>query len=377
MNSREPQPLRASHSEIEACLDALDQAGVQPSLENRVHNRRRFRIPAVEVRLTGPSHDTRLFLAATRNISPDGISIILPQFVHLQSPVSVRIPKLSGTAEVQQVEGHVVRCRYLSGTRCLHEIGVHFARSISIEPLQVAAKIRRLTILSQQTGLSQVLSDLLRPLNFEMTQVNHVEEIQFGSETPTPLAYVVDFESVDSEPQVTIRTLRAEHPSIAILALITPSPTLNAEHCTAMGCDAVICRPLSKAEIAAAMKRISSPPMIDNTTNRAEILRMIERFMASMPERLELLDAALRGNDLASLEKLVVDTRDGATDAGFDVITRVACELEESLHRGIEEAQTQKRINELARLCLAAGANGYPEGEAEADSDPSKGDDSK
>ena len=353
MSQPEPQRLRATRKEIDECLDALDDASGMSAANHRVHHRRNFRIQTAEIHLTGPGKDQRFFLAATRNISRIGIAVILPQFVHNDSIVSVRIPWPNSPADITEVAGRVVRCRYLSGTRCLHEVGISFDRPISISGLEDSISARLLTVISDNQELPSVLTELMHPLKVDFTQVNSSDEIAFHSDEPLPLAYLIDFDTNGLVANKTVRHLRHERPEVPIIALITPNAEVTHHGCYSMGCDAIINRPLSRTEVAAALKRISSPPTLDHVANRDEVLRIIERFLAGMPRRLNSIDTALRGNDIAALEKLIIDTRYGASEAGFEVISRVATELEDSLHRGIESAETRQQLNELARLCMA------------------------
>lgn len=376
MNQPQPQRLRATRREIETCLNDLDQAGGSTSTNQRLHTRRTFRIHTAEVTMIGPSNDQRLFLAATRNISRVGISVIVPQYVHLESKVNVRIPWPNSPGEVTYVNGTVVRCRYLSGTRCMHEAGIRFEAPINIRGLTASTEAQQITIITDNTELPSVLTEMMHPMSTQFRTVGSVDEIELTQKEALPLAYLIDFDTRELAPSVVVEKLRQHQPEVAIIALITPTQELTQARCYQLGCDAIMSRPLSRPEVDAAMKRISRPPTLDNATNRDEILRLIERFVAGMPRRMRELDAAIRENDISALEKLVTDTQNGASDAGFDVITRVANELEGSLHRGLAATETQEHITQLARLCLASAPDPQDDESSDAD-DASKGDDSK
>lgn len=116
--------LRHRHEAVEAILNELDSAQRAPE---RFDARRFDRQPCrdvVPVMIDQPNGERIRYAVYTRNISPSGMSFLVGHFVYTGQHCQVNLRDARG--DWLTVDGVIRRCRYLPGTRSLHEVGVEF-----------------------------------------------------------------------------------------------------------------------------------------------------------------------------------------------------------------------------------------------------------
>ncbi|MEW6252019.1 MAG: PilZ domain-containing protein [Planctomycetota bacterium] len=129
--------LRISDAEYRAILAQLDSSP-RPARVNELRAAKRYPYTpqsGLDVMLQG--RNTR-YVVRGRNVSSSGIAFLHGDLVSPGTACTLELPTPDGGAV--PVEGHVVRCRCVSGR--IHEIGVQFEQPLEVEHLLQPAGAR-------------------------------------------------------------------------------------------------------------------------------------------------------------------------------------------------------------------------------------------
>ena len=353
MLAHSPEPLRKTDAEVDAYLARLDAT---PTLAEHTDTRRAERLPyrlrAVAAELTSFAGEVRHCLAATRNISRHGLSMLLGFFVY--PGTACRIQLLSLQLLTYPAAGKVVRCRYLPGSAVLHEVGVAFERPVDVALFSRRAVTLRVLVVDDDPTLSEFLRGLLRPLNLNITHVYRGEEALNATNGVQFDYALINVELADGDGLDVVRALRQlryDRPVIAVTAATGPE---ERRRCLDAGCNGCVTKPLSRAQLTRALNATTGEPALSSVVKNPELMQMVNEFVAELPAQVAALEEALHAGDTGAFSRGVRLLKERAGSYGFDTLSDVATVLEASLARRSPVEQLQRELDELARWCLTA-----------------------
>ncbi len=104
----------------------------------------------------------------------------------------------------------------------------------------------------------------------------------------------------------------------------------------------------------------SSPPdpIISELSGDADLIDIIEEFVAELPRRLDAMISAYEGENFAELRQLAHQLKGAAGGYGFPMITRSAYELERIADRDAPASPEdfRRELDSLTDLCNRARA---------------------
>ena len=81
--------------------------------------------------------------------------------------------------------------------------------------------------------------------------------------------------------------------------------------------------------------------------------KLVERFLAGLPQRVAALQAALSANELGQLKTLAHQLKGAAGGYGFTAISQSAAQLESLINNSADTAHLAKQVGTLAALCAS------------------------
>lgn len=125
--------LRCTEAMLRAVIDELDRQEAIEASSGHARRRRHKRIayPSVApvlVEVQRPGEDVTSYLAAPRDISSSGMSLLIGMFLHPGAPCAVTLKTLHG--EPIRIGSVIRRCRFVALK--LHELGVRFNNELDI-----------------------------------------------------------------------------------------------------------------------------------------------------------------------------------------------------------------------------------------------------
>ena len=101
----------------------------------------------------------------------------------------------------------------------------------------------------------------------------------------------------------------------------------------------------------------SEGPLISEYASDADMLELIEMFVAELPERVTALNDAMAAGDLARVGGLAHQLKGAGGGYGYPTITDSAFTLETMAKAGTDDLDAVRRnIDELVSLCNRASA---------------------
>jgi hypothetical protein len=123
-----PSPMQGEF--LKEVLDELDRAKTLQQQERRKYQRIGYRCMRI-VLIVKESGGEVAFMAAARNVSQGGVSLLHRQMLYPAEQCRIVLPLPDNRSLL--VRARVMRCRFIQGI--LHEIGVRFERPIKPEEL--------------------------------------------------------------------------------------------------------------------------------------------------------------------------------------------------------------------------------------------------
>jgi signal transduction histidine kinase/DNA-binding response OmpR family regulator len=164
--------------------------------------------------------------------------------------------------------------------------------------------------------------------------------------------------------QATMRLRHAGYtgPIIALTAHTMPS---EREKCLRAGCDEFLSKPSDPLTLIETIRRNVRPrqtavspdevaPMISTLHGGAELMALLEEFVASLPERVTEMERSLDAGDLDTIAIEAHRLKGTSASYGFIPIAEVAGRLETSAKSPVMLEAVRRQIGEIAALCRRA-----------------------
>ena len=371
MDAHEPQRLRKRPAEVDQVLDSLETAAVSPLTRDlRQSTRFRYRIQAMRLEAHLPSGETRYYLSPTRNISRFGLSALIGHFVYPGTTCCMHLATLDGRIVLST--GTIMRCRYLLGTGCLHEIGIQLAQPVDLGRFSHDARTVSVLLVDADPRQPEHLERLLSAVHAEILYATDADAAEELAEAGRVDLVLVCGDAPDGT--AAIRNLRALGFDRSIVAYGAAASAARLASITA-GADAFIETPLRFESLAPHLPGSAAdghtppappatpatpavppaaPPAPDVDHGRGFIPADAVTFLAGLGEHVAALDDDLRAANLAAFTQRVTALRATSRQLGLEQLVGLADELTASVQRGAAATELQQQLAELVRWCQAA-----------------------
>ncbi len=347
--------LRHRHEAVEAILNELDSAQRAPE---RFDARRFDRQPCrdvVPVMIDQPNGERIRYAVYTRNISPSGMSFLVGHFVYTGQHCQVNLRDARG--DWLTVDGVIRRCRYLPGTRSLHEVGVEFYDVFDVAVLEKRQRPRtcsNVLVAESDPAAHGAITRLLDDVQVESRCVTSAAVLLTAAQESYYDLIIIDVDLPDADGLGIVERLREEGQSQAICALVGRDTPLMRETCEAAGCTDMVVRPLTAATIERIINDVAAQPVSSALAERPELADLVRQFLNSLPEKLMRLERACSQRNYAIADILAGILGNEGTAYGFDAIARRAGALQQCLHAAPDIGTIRAALDNLISWCAAA-----------------------
>ncbi|MBI5863490.1 MAG: response regulator [Planctomycetes bacterium] len=277
--------LRTDPTMLRSTLDSIDEAAAQ-----------------VTVEFADASGAWIRRMIPTRNISRDGLSILTDHFVY--PGTRCRVSLLSLHNHQHLVAAKVVRCRYLSGSTRLHEVGIRFDSPIDIALFHRGATYFRLLLCDDDATIHQLVPRLLNHLSCQITAFKSGDEAIAAARNGVFDLILLDLDMPEKDGIATARELREAGFIRPILALTTHADSEILKRALAAGCTAIHKKPFTRDSLTNAIRSMMSEPIISSMIHDRSMISLIDPFVAALPASLRELESAFAKSDLERLAKV-------------------------------------------------------------------------
>lgn len=352
MARRPTQNLRVTEVALQRIVAQLD-AEAKSSPETNARKSQRYSYQAKSVQITFPDGDVLATEAVPcRNLSRDGIGFLMGRFLYPGTACSVRL--VSEFNYVTMANGRVVRCRYISGTVGVHEVGVSFNAPIDIAMFHRGAISLRVLLVDDNAAQERLLRRILKPFTSEFVSLPDPDlALETALFKPFELV-LVTMDGQSFKGCEFVEQLRAR----GYVRPITTLTTLLSEeldtHCQQAGCTCCSPVPLTQAGLRHLIDTMRSEPIVSSLAHDPEMATTINEFVGGLQEQVTLLERAWLKGEHTQIVTMARQLRVFSENCGFELIGEVAKELIESLKRESDPNECRPLMSRLVRYCLAA-----------------------
>lgn len=347
------EPLHLDSAEVADVIERLDRAGNRAVAEELRRSQRfeyRTRIARIDV-LTGNNQWDRL-QAPTRNISEQGVAVLLGKFVY--PGAHCRVELTTSHSHRLQVDGVVRTCRYISGTRNIYEVGIQFSRPVDVALFNRTAESYKVLLVEDDPMMQKLTEHLLKGMTVDLQTVDNGAAALELLQTQVFDAVLLDIELPDISGIDVARRARAAGVFSPFIALSAHDRPEIQEEALAAGCGMFLTKPVNAEELQETIGAVKCEPVVSTLVGVPELGPLIDTFVSALTERVRELERAFASQDRQQLEQIARVLKGQGGGCGFEVITRLAGELESAVHRGIDFPQLRICLTELTSRCMAA-----------------------
>ena len=343
---------------LSALLDRLDEdANVEQSAagaDRRRGARHRYRLKGLIVDIHQPGGTTQSFLVPTRNLGAGGISFLHGGYLHRGTRCTAQLITAYNTW--QSAEGTVVSCRYVEGR--VHEVGVCFNERIDVESFVPDAVRRHVLLVDDSTAICRLVAAFLKQLNAEVTVAeNRQAAVEVASEQVFDVV-LMDLSMPVMDGFEALKELRGKGYGGIVVATTARTDAEDRERCLAAGFDGYLAKPFTKEALKALLSGLEQEPLFSSLAGEAEMDELIQAFVKELGAKVRALEEALAGQAWEEVVELARGLKGEAGSYGFEPITEVASQVEESAREEGRSRDLQKQVKELVSLCKSARAPG-------------------
>ena len=348
--------LRIDPVKIQDCLNRLDrEAGEQDNpvvASKRQAERFRYRVWTLAVEIQQAHGDWVRYEVPTRNISETGVCFLIGHFVYPGTPCRLYPATLHG--QTVEITGRVVRCRYLTGTPSLHEVGVQFDAPIDLAMFHRESRPPVLLAITDDPVTRQMLEHLLAGVQARIQFAESADEaVRLATETFFD-AIVVDLDLNEGRGADVVDKLREAGIHRPFIPLASAEAEKSREICDKYDFQVWVAKPLSPDTLVSAVMSMKDEPIYSTLEARPGMARVVGSFVRSLPPRLTSMKRDLDAGRTDEVLQTLRAVKGEARAYGFEVIAKAAEQLESAIDSGRGEAETRELFNELVRLCMLA-----------------------
>lgn len=348
--------IRLSEESLRRLLDRLDaEPEFQEAMRNRKHTRYQYRAAAVSVELRENDETTRTTVPS-RNLSAGGICLLLPRLAYAGTEVRIRLVSEHNTAHV--VVGRVVRCRYLSGTAGIHEVGVAFSKPIDIAMFVREANAASVLVVDDDEMHRKLFGEVFRRYSAEVT-FERPEDTAKRSLIHEPFDLIVfGFHTSRTGGCELARKLRSTGYVRPILGLAMMGQDELKAYCEGNQCEACVSAPINAQSLTQLVKTIESEPIVSFRAQDPNCGGLIATFVQSASERIAAIEQAYAAGEAEKLRDRVQQLVVFADSAGFEPVAQAGRQaLEHISANDLSTRAVRDRLATLLQRCRAARAS--------------------
>ncbi len=347
--------IRPAPEVIRNTLDQLDESARQgqPYDSRRSSNRFNYRVNSVELETRSVSgNEWVTHVVATRNLSRDGMSCLAVCFLYPGSECRVKLMTLHNSRHV--AVGKIVRCRYISGTARLHEIGIRFDAPIDVGLFARDAVNMRVLLVDDDEVVHKIISRLLSAENVEVVSARDGAEGRDKALQDRYDVIIMDLDLPQMDGMTAVAELREKGYAGPIVALTASENAEVREKCMSGGFTEWVSKPFTKESIESVILALRDEPLISTLVQDPVMAPMIDEFVERLGRDVLAMEKALREKEYAELDKQVTAIKGKAGTVGFQVISQAASLVHQGIAAKAEHETIHQQLRDLCRLCRAA-----------------------
>ncbi|MCA9244501.1 MAG: response regulator [Phycisphaerales bacterium] len=338
---------------MRSLLDQLDKhSEVAKSYSGREFDRFNYRVSELHVDIPEPTGDVRNYSVPSRNVSRNGCCFLVGRFVYPGTEITVHLVSVHNHA--QAVRGVVRRCRYLTGSGSVHEIGVEFLHPIDVAMFDPRASTIRVLLVDSDPTAKSLVEHLLKSVNVDLVNVETPGEVdEVIKAVPFDLV-LFDVDREREQAHKVMQSLRSSgffRPIVGLSA--SAAEDLRAETLQA-GATHFIQKPLSRDNLMTVVLTVKDEPLISTMVHDRDMAPLIDTFVQGLSRRTRELEQAFASQARDKLLAVVRGLKGDGGSYGFDVITNAATEVVDLLEQEAEFGEMREKLNDLVRFCSAA-----------------------
>lgn len=354
MAATQPPKNRQEIGDISETLDALDARNNPEAANARQAERFQYRMQNITMEITGVPGAAPTFSGHARNISDHGISLIVNQFMYPGTKCRVTLVSVINHKVVQS--GTIVRCRYLTGSARLHEIGIKFDEPINVSMFHSGTTPTRVILLCEEMT-TKTLKVLIGKEYANI--VPHDAEDDIVAKLNSDAADVVICEKPHDDLKTFATDIRGKGLFTPLVAVVADADDEAKKELTDAGFDGIVEFPLTRAAIRNAIAEFRVEPMTSNLIFDNELLEFIDAFVERVPTFIDEVREAVMSEEVDKLKASLKSLMFAATSAGFEQIGDEIKEFLPLLDEGSPDLPTIRgHVTRALRLCgRATGAS--------------------
>lgn len=351
MPSPDPHQIRRSPEEVAEILDRLDATRQQrdPRGDRRLEPRYDFRASEVRVEIAPEQELPSLFQVASRNVSRDGLSILISRFIHPQTHCSLLIPR---DAELPiEHRGRIVRCRYVVGSGLIYEAGVQFTTPLDLRTINCRSAPVRLLLIDSEGTLGSRVRRLTQSLNVELEYVGTSDEALEAILRHRPEAILAADQLANQPIEFVIRRLRRVQCRKPIIVCVEEADGHRRAALHEAGANLILPTPLSTEVLNDTLTMSTALRQISPLARDADLRAIFQRFSDELPQRMAELERFASSADRLELHRSVSLLRQQAETYGFSMLAAAAAHLEQRVIDPEAIGDLRNELDRLARWC--------------------------
>lgn len=371
------QPLRIAPHELEVLLAELDRADA-PSGPPSKRRLRRWKLRGVKMilSLAGPNGGFVHHMVVPRNLSIEGMAVLLSVFVHVGSACVLTVKDLAGRPRT--LHAKVVRCRHLRGT--LHDVGIRFDEPVvagdfvefgdehafsieRVEPEQLRGKVLAVEPdRAEQKLCAHHFKGSPLELLFAERGADALARLK-----ELPDVVFVDAALPDMDGLEFIRRAIDAGCSAPLVLLVPEATPWLRKRALEAGAAEMLIKPCSAELMQQAVAeyllldgadRAGSGPIYSTVEPEHMSAELVVEYITGLQRIADQLTAALKAasdaDAIAKLRAAVLNVKSSAPNYGFDPIERLAKEALRSIDATMSAAESVKELRALASACRRA-----------------------
>ncbi|MBK9120774.1 MAG: response regulator [Phycisphaerales bacterium] len=352
-------PQRIDAKRLGQWLDQLDRESGEGLLgEKRRGDRFRYRAAAITIELPPSGSSTlrdsegsQLVTATPRNLSKFGIALLVEYFVYPGTSCAVWLCGPHGHTE--RISGRVIRCRYILGSGCLHEVGVRFARPIDVSIFTHEAVRLKVVVMDSTSDGRRLLAGLLDGEHVELHFATTVSEAleAFGGD---PDLVLLELDDVDRDALAVAEHLRVDGYLGPIVGLTAQAGEQTPLRCAEAGVTGYLAKPIVAEDLRLLLGSLRAAPVVSTVAHDQAMAALVDNYIVQLRGWVRELALAHDQDDHVAAAALAQKLRGTAGSYGFGVISEEAAFLEAALAAERPAEEIRAAIRSVLHLCRRA-----------------------